>query len=159
MSPDEAQAHKRTASSTSALQTTPPPSKRPTPAIPPSRRDFPHAVALVLHRDGGDDDVSSVTSVVSVHASLADANDEVRRLATEHLAPVPPASDVSPVRWDAPDGAACWVELHAVKPRSIGPRGAAVQTGAETQKKLYDAEEGEDPDMDDDEQDEEGHYD
>lgn len=171
MSTTDESAHKRTASATSAVQTTPPPAKRPaaTPglsvtALPPARREFPHAVALVLYRDAGDDVPSSTTTVLGVHAGLADANAEVRRLAREqgvNLAGVA-ANDISPVRWDAPDGTSCWVEAHAVKPKTFVPRTtSAGSSPAEQQppKKLYDAEEGEDPDLDDDDQDEGGHYD
>ncbi|KAK2033327.1 hypothetical protein LX32DRAFT_690277 [Colletotrichum zoysiae] len=172
MPPTEESAHKRNASATSAVQTTPPPAKRPSAApgpsvtaLPPARREFPHAVALVLYRDGGDDDAASTTTVLGVYAGLADANAEVRRLAQEQG--VEPAgngaaSAVTPARWDAPDGASCWVEMHAVKPKSLLPKtasaGGSSPTGEQPPKKLYDAEEGEDPDLDDD-QDEGGHYD
>ncbi|KZL68369.1 actin polymerization protein [Colletotrichum incanum] len=170
MSTTEESAHKRNASATSAVQTTPPPAKRPSvpsssvTALPPARREFPHAVALVLYRDGGDD-VSSTTSVLGAYAGLADANAEARRLAQDQGVKVGDegaANDINPVRWDAPDGASCWVEMHAVKPKSFLPKTASGGSSpAEQQqpKKLYDADEGEDPDLDDDDQDEGGHYD
>ncbi|KAK2015310.1 hypothetical protein LZ32DRAFT_656644 [Colletotrichum eremochloae] len=172
MPPTEESAHKRNASATSAVQTTPPPAKRSsaTPgssvtALPPARREFPHAIALVLYRDGGDDDIASTTTVLGAYAGLADANTEARRLAREQgieTAGEGVASDVVPMRWSAPDGTSCWVELHAVKPKSFLPKtasaGGSSPTGQQPPKKLYDAEEGEDPDLDDD-QDEGGHYD
>ncbi|EFQ32331.1 uncharacterized protein GLRG_07475 [Colletotrichum graminicola M1.001] len=165
MSPTEESAHKRNASATSAVQTTPPPAKRSSvTALPPARREFPHAVALVLYRDGGDGDAST-TTVLGAYAGLADANAEVHKLAREQgveAAGKDAGSDVTPARWDAPDGASCWVEMHAVKPKSLLPKtasaGGSSPTGQQPPKKLYDAEEGEDPDLDDD-QDEGGHYD
>ncbi|KAK1978492.1 hypothetical protein LZ30DRAFT_539594, partial [Colletotrichum cereale] len=119
---------------------------------------FPHAIALVLYRDGGEDDAASTTTVLGAYAGLADANAEARRLAREQgveTAAEATASDVTPARWDAPDGASCWVEMHAVKPKSLLPKSSPAE---QPPKKLYDAEEGEDPDLDDD-QDEGGHYD
>ncbi|KAK1580430.1 uncharacterized protein LY79DRAFT_307106 [Colletotrichum navitas] len=165
MSPTEESAHKRNASATSAVQTTPPPAKRSSvTALPPARREFPHAVALVLYRDGGDGDTST-TTVLGAYAGLADANAEAHRLAREQgveAAGKDARSDITPARWDAPDGASCWVEMHAVKPKSLLPKtasaGGSSPAGQQPPKKLYDAEEGEDPDLDDD-QDEGGHYD
>ncbi|KAK1999283.1 hypothetical protein LX36DRAFT_574685 [Colletotrichum falcatum] len=172
MSPAEESAHKRNASATSAVQTTPPPAKRPSAApgpsvtaLAPARREFPHAVALVLYRDGDDGDAASTTTVLGAYAGLADANAEARRLAREQgveAAGEGNASDVTPARWNAPDGASCWVEMHVVKPKSLLPKSASAggssPTGQQPPKQLYDAEEGEDPDLDDD-QDEGGHYD
>ncbi|KAF6844059.1 actin polymerization protein [Colletotrichum musicola] len=161
--------HKRNASATSAVQNSPPPAKRPepttTPATPfPGRRDFPHAVALVLYKDGSDD--TSSTTVLGVYASLADANDEVRRLGREQGAvkdeptTTPAVANSSePARWEAADGVSCWAELHAVKPKTIVRRDVSSASPSEPPKKLYDAEEGEDPDLDDDDQEEGGHYD
>ncbi|KAF6817982.1 hypothetical protein CSOJ01_02119 [Colletotrichum sojae] len=157
--------HKRNASATSAVQTSPPPAKRPEPtttATPfPGRRDFPHAVALVLYKDGSDE--ASSTTVLGVYASLANANDEVRRLSREQGAvkdePTPTNSSSEPARWEAADGASCWAELHAVKPKTIVRRDVSASSSSEPPKKLYDSEEGEDPDLDDDDQDEGGHYD
>lgn len=161
--------HKRTASSTSAVAPgSSPPHKRPMPsssasstAPPPVRRDFPLAVALVLYKDGADE--ASSTTVLGAYAALADANEEVRRLALEQggaqVDEAAAAKSSEPVRWDAPDGVSCWVELHAVTPRRIVPRSASSGTAAEPPKKLYDAEEGEDPDLDDDDHDDGVHYD
>ncbi|KAL0942813.1 actin polymerization protein [Colletotrichum truncatum] len=157
---EDTSAHKRTASTTSAVQNSPPPAKRPAPAtLPTGRRDFPHAVALVFYKDGGDD-IASSTTVLGVYAGLADANDEVRKLALEQGAKLDDAAahNTEPVRWDTPEGVSCWVELHAVKPKTIVRRNVS-ESSAEPPKKLYDAEEGEDPDLDDDDQEEGGHYD
>ncbi|WYZ41341.1 hypothetical protein EsH8_V_000236 [Colletotrichum jinshuiense] len=161
---EDTSAHKRTASSTSAVQNSPPPAKRTSvSALPPARREFPHAVALVFYKDG--DDETSSTTVLGVYASLADANAEARKLGQEQGVKLgdeaAATSDVNPVSWSTPEGVSCWVELHAVTPKSIIPRsasGGSPQNG-EPPKKLYDAEEGEDPDLDDDDQDEGGHYD
>ncbi|KAH0435870.1 hypothetical protein CcaCcLH18_04652 [Colletotrichum camelliae] len=161
MSDQDTTAHKRTASSTSAITAgASPPSKRPAaaPAPAPLRREFPHAVNLILYRDG--DDMGSTTTVLGVFAALADANDEVRRLAEEQGAQLDETSNsaiVEPARWEGPDGASFWVEVHGVTPKKIVPR--KVEPAGEPVKKLYDAEEGEDPDLDDDDADEGGHYD
>ncbi|KAF9880757.1 hypothetical protein CkaCkLH20_01799 [Colletotrichum karsti] len=155
MSEEDTTAHKRTASSTSAVAPgNSPPPKRPAPL--PVRRDFPHAVALVLYRDGSDE--TSSTSVLGVYAALADANEEARRLAQEQgdAAVVHESAATEPVRWEAPDGASCWVEMHAVTPKKIVPRNVSSE---QPPKKLYDAEEGEDPDIDDDDHDEGANYD
>ncbi|KAF6839426.1 actin polymerization protein [Colletotrichum plurivorum] len=162
--------HKRNASATSAVQTSPPPAKRPEPASTTAtpfvvgRRDFPHAVALVLYKDGADD--TSSTTVLGVYASLTDANDEVRRLGHEQGAikdepttAAAVANSSEPARWEAADGVSCWAELHAVKPKTIVRRDVSSAFSSEPPKKLYDAEEGEDPDLDDDDQEEGGHYD
>ncbi|KAJ3960462.1 hypothetical protein N0V92_002880 [Colletotrichum tropicale] len=162
MSDQDTTAHKRTASSTSAITAgASPPSKRPAgaPAPAPLRRDFPHAVNLVLYRDG--DETGSATTVLGVFAALADANDEVRRLAEEQGAKLDEnetnSAIAEPARWEGPDGASIWVEVHGVTPKKIVPRKA--EPAGEPVKKLYDAEEGEDPDLDDDDADEGGHYD
>ncbi|OHE91407.1 hypothetical protein CORC01_13325 [Colletotrichum orchidophilum] len=169
---EDTSAHKRNASATSAVQSTPPPAKRLTAplssvaALPPARREFPHAIALVLYRDGGDE-ASSTTTVLGAFAALADANAEVRRVSREQggaaSSAVDATSDLNPLRWDAPDGVSCWVELHAVKPKSFVPKSTSAspqqkQQGGDQPKKLYDSDEGEDPDIDD-ELDEGGHYD
>ncbi|KXH65767.1 hypothetical protein CSAL01_09248 [Colletotrichum salicis] len=180
-STEDTSAHKRNASATSAVQTTPPPSKRPTAtsssssvaALPPSRRDFPHTIALVLYNDGGSDsDFTNTTSVVGVYAALADANAEVRRISRAgdgEGMPEPSAADAAardrnPVRWHGPHGTSCWVDVHAITPKSIVPKSTSAsppqqkQAGNQQPKKLYDSDEGEDPDLDD-ELDEGGHYD
>ncbi|TEA20064.1 hypothetical protein C8034_v008746 [Colletotrichum sidae] len=149
---EEPSAHKRTASSTSALPS-PPPAKRTPNNLLPNRRTFPHAAALVFYRDG--EDSTSSTSVLGVYADLADANDKVRKLAEEQGSPLEASrNDLEPVRWSAPDGAACWVEVHVVTPKKIVKR--EVSPKEEPVKKLYDSEEGEDPDV---EEEEGGHYD
>ncbi|KAK1722294.1 uncharacterized protein BDZ83DRAFT_654105 [Colletotrichum acutatum] len=180
-STEDTSAHKRNASATSAVQTTPPPAKRLPPptapssvaALPPSRREFPHTIALVLYSDGGADvDGAATTTVMGAFASLADANAEVRRISREYALregdgiPEPAADNAGardPVRWNGPEGNSCWVELHAVTPKSIVPKSTSAspqqkQGGDQQQKKLYDSDEGEDPDLDD-ELDEGGHYD
>ncbi|KAK1492814.1 hypothetical protein CTAM01_09765 [Colletotrichum tamarilloi] len=181
-STEDTSAHKRNASATSAVQTTPPPAKRLPPptasssvaSLPPSRREFPHTIALVLYSDGGaDGDIAAATTVMGAFAALADANAEVRRISREYAVhggdgmPEPAADnagkDVNPARWNGPEGNSCWVELHAVTPKSIVPKSASAspqqkQGGDQQQKKLYDSDEGEDPDLDD-ELDEGGHYD
>ncbi|EXF84818.1 hypothetical protein CFIO01_02354 [Colletotrichum fioriniae PJ7] len=183
-SAEDTSAHKRNASATSAVQTTPPPAKRLPPptasssssvaALPPSRRGFPHTIALVLYSDGGaEGDFIATTTVMGAFAALADANAEVRRISREYALhqgeglpePVPAdgAGERDPVRWNGPEGNSCWVELHAVTPKSIVPKSTSAspqqkQGGDQQPKKLYDSDEGEDPDLDD-ELDEGGHYD
>ncbi|KAK7431895.1 hypothetical protein QQZ08_001514 [Neonectria magnoliae] len=77
------------------------------------------SVYILLHRSS---DESGSATIVSVFADLQDANAACQARAAE--AKVVPKTQVTkePLRWEAPDGTACWVEKHAVVPRrSLAP--------------------------------------
>ncbi|KPM34953.1 hypothetical protein AK830_g11624 [Neonectria ditissima] len=111
------------------------------------------SVYILLHRTS---DVSGNAAIVSVFAELQDANDACLAQAAE--AKVVPKTQVpkEPLRWEAPDGTACWVEKHTVVPHKLlAPAAARPDEIKRNKSSLY---------LNDDDdvievQDQDGHYD
>ncbi|KAI9163017.1 hypothetical protein HJFPF1_04614 [Paramyrothecium foliicola] len=87
-------------------------------------KDADGTVYVLLYRD------VSPTAVISVFASLQDANAECLRLAAEACVSVENTSPTAgpdrghllplePLRWDTADGASCWVEQHVLQPKRV----------------------------------------
>lgn len=153
--------HKRNASTEAPAGVASNPSKRTT-AAPSSAdgsllaRSFPAVVFLLLWSDGDS------FLVRGTFAALADANAEARRLGVEQGA-LPaeeetdegrPASDAA--SWRTAEGVSCWVEAHAITPRSVLPRRVGSQSPPAPEGKLYQNEEDDD---EINEVDEEGNFD
>ncbi|KAM5380942.1 hypothetical protein ACJZ2D_003251 [Fusarium nematophilum] len=85
------------------------------------------SVFVLLHRDS-----SSAVSILSVFLDLQDANAACLHHAQEASVDPKPAGSLAkePLRWEAPDGTACWVEKHAVTPRKTLAPGAAAAAAA-----------------------------
>ncbi|KAH6986228.1 hypothetical protein BGZ61DRAFT_482268 [Ilyonectria robusta] len=109
------------------------------------------SVYILFHRDS---DVSGTSTIVSVFSELQDANAACLQQAAE--AKVEPKIQVprEPLRWEAPDGTACWVEKHAVVPRkTLNP--VRPESPKRKDSSLYDNDEDDVIEV----QDQDGHYD
>lgn len=86
------------------------------------------SVFILLHRD-----TSSTVSILSVFLDLQDANAACLYHAQEASVEAKPAASASaslkePLKWEGPDGTACWVERHTVTARkNAGPGGATAE--------------------------------
>ncbi|KAH7148405.1 hypothetical protein EDB81DRAFT_758830 [Dactylonectria macrodidyma] len=107
------------------------------------------SVYILLHRDS---DASGTATIVSVFSELQDANAACLQQAVE--AKVEPKTQVprEPIRWEAPDGTACWVEKHTVVPPKNLKR---PESPKRKDSSLYDNDEDDVIEV----QDQDGHYD
>ena len=109
------------------------------------------SVFVLLHRAA---DEQAATTVLSVFLDLADANTQCLIQAKEaKVEPKPVVGE--PLRWEAPDGEACWVEKHHVTPKKglkVPARPAGI---GRKNSRLYDSEEDDAIEV----QDADGHYD